>query len=335
MKKILLAVLAAAALACAFASVRWRSSQWEDVFVMPFRDGEKEASVSLKIGQSVKSFAEDVRDAGIVTDSGNLLYWLAKNGTDRKLRAGTYSLKSGASWQVAERLKTAVPSYSQATIIPGALPQAPLSIGTEQQQADAISDDGNFPEGMRKLLPKEPEFRAAFLIPETYSLVEASPSELVKQASASWYARFGKKIDSADAACRAAVIASLLQREAQLDSEYPVIAGVIENRLAKGMALQIDASVVYAWYLKHGEKLKRVLYRHLEVDSPYNTYRNAGLPPMPICVPSAAAWEAAVSPQKNGYYYYVADGSGGHRFAKDKKTHDKNVRDYRKKTVSR
>lgn len=311
--------------------MRLRSSQWKDVFVMPFHKDENKASVSLKYGQSLRSFAISALKKGIVADSGNLLYWLSKNGVDRKLKSGTYELTSGPSWYVAEQLKTAVPTYSAVTIIPGVLTQSPLPLGTKEEQREAIKNLDNFPEKMRNILPEQIEFRSAFLLPETYSLVECTPSELVKQASAAWFSRFGSKVNDISAAKRAAVIASLLQREAQLESEYPIIAGVIENRLAKNMPLQIDASIIYAWYLKNGTKLKRVLYKHLDIDSPYNTYRTVGLPPLPICVPSASAWEAAISPQKNGYYYYVANGLGGHNFAKSQKEHAKNVKTYRNK----
>ena len=148
--------------------------------------------------------------------------------------------------------------------------------------------------------------------------------------AAAWYARFGALLTDKDNALRTAVIASLLQREAQIDSEYPVIAGVIENRLAQNMLLQIDASVVYAWYLQKGETLKRVLFKHLGVDSPYNTYKTAGLPPLPVCVPSAQAWEGALAPEKNDFLYYVARGDGSHRFAKTEAEHQKNVLLYRK-----
>ena len=183
---------------------------------------------------------------------------------------------------------------------------------------------------MRPILPKEPSSRAAFLLPETYSLVDQTPAELVSQASSAWFDQFGAALKDKNYAFRTAVIASLLQREAMKDEEYPVIAGVIENRLAKKMLLQIDASVVYAWRIEKGQTLTRVLYKHLELDSPYNTYKRPGLPPAPICVPSLAAWQGALAPQENKYYYYVAKGDGYHHFSRTQKEHQAAVRKYRR-----
>ena len=95
--------------------------------------------------------------------------------------------------------------------------------------------------------------------------------------------------------------------------------------LAKGMKLQIDATVVYAWRLK-GRKVTRVLNSDLTVQSPYNTYNITGLPPHPICIPGLAAWAAAIDPEKNDYYYYVAGKNGYHYFAKTYSEHLRNIK---------
>lgn len=329
MKKFLFFCVISAALAAAFASQRWEKSQWIDVLLMPFHKDERSAEIPLKSGQSLRSFAKAMQERGIVADSRNFLFWLVRKGGDRSLKAGNYKVSSGPSWYVVDQLKDAEPAYFSATILPGSLPQTPFPFGSAEEQKAALSDSANFPEAVRGILPDAPEVRAAFLLPETYSLVERSLSELTKQASAAWCARFGSAVGDRARALRAAVVASLIQREAAKNEEYPVIAGVIENRLAKNMLLQIDAGVVYAWYLLTGETLKRVLFKHLEIDSPYNTYKHAGLPPAPICVPSAAAWKGALSPQKHDFYYYVAGEGGAHRFAKTQKEHERNVKAYR------
>ena len=94
------------------------------------------------------------------------------------------------------------------------------------------------------------------------------------------------------------------------------------------MLLQIDATVVYAWRLK-GQKLTRVLNKHLELDSPYNTYKYPGLPPRPICVPGIEAWGAALDPEFNDYLYYVAGKDGYHHFSKTFTEHKANIRQIR------
>lgn len=108
------------------------------------------------------------------------------------------------------------------------------------------------------------------------------------------------------------VIASLIERETRVDDERPQVASVIYNRLQKSMPLQIDATVQYAL----PQWKDRLTYDDLKVDSPYNTYKNPGLPPGPICNPSASSIDAALNPATTGYLYYVLapDNSGRHVF---------------------
>jgi UPF0755 protein len=127
-------------------------------------------------------------------------------------------------------------------------------------------------------------------------------------------------------------LASLVERETRVDAERPLIAGVLLNRLRIGMRLQCDASVQYAreraqasGTLKIGHK-ERLLYRDLEIESPYNTYRNAGLPPGPICNPGKAALQAAVAPRASEYLFYVMSPKlKRHRFAKTFDEHRRNI----------
>ena len=123
-----------------------------------------------------------------------------------------------------------------------------------------------------------------------------------------------------------AALASLVERESKAASDRDKIASVIYNRLEIGMKLQIDATVLYAL----GEWKDRVLYSDLEVDSPYNTYRYAGLPVGPIASSGKASLEAAIYPASTDYYYYVlkGDGSGEHNFAEDAATFEKYKQEY-------
>ena len=192
----------------------------------------------------------------------------------------------------------------------------------------ALCDDRYYPEPMRKFLPESEESRIAFLLPETYFVVDESPEELVRVASHSWWIRYGDRLPSdvtPEFLEERAIVASMVQREALWDAERAAIAGVIENRLNRNMLLQIDATVVYAWKLE-GVHLTRVFYRHLTLDSPFNTYVVAGLPPAPICIPSAASWEAALAPASNNYYFYVARRDGYHYFARTYDEHRRNIR---------
>ncbi len=107
-------------------------------------------------------------------------------------------------------------------------------------------------------------------------------------------------------------IASMIEREAMVDREKPIIASVIYNRLEKNMLLQIDATVLYAL----GRHKGRVMYKDLRIKSSYNTYRNRGLPPGPIASPGFQSIMAALHPARTDYLYYVATGKGDHIFSK-------------------
>ncbi|NPV27358.1 MAG: endolytic transglycosylase MltG [Firmicutes bacterium] len=105
-------------------------------------------------------------------------------------------------------------------------------------------------------------------------------------------------------------LASLIEKEAKVSEERPIIAGVLYNRLRLGMPLQVDATILYAL----GEHRERVLYRDLEVDSSYNTYRHTGLPPGPIASPGEDSLKAALNPTNHNYLYYVSRNDGTHEF---------------------
>ncbi|MBK9737820.1 MAG: endolytic transglycosylase MltG [Saprospiraceae bacterium] len=124
---------------------------------------------------------------------------------------------------------------------------------------------------------------------------------------------------------QAYIVASIVEKESNYDPEKSTIAGVYLNRLKTGEKLQADPTVVFAT----GEfGLKRVLYSHLEMDSPYNTYKYAGLPPGPICMPSIASLEAVINADSHDYMFFCAkaDNSGIHAFAKDYAEHQKNAK---------
>ncbi|MBM3162745.1 MAG: endolytic transglycosylase MltG [Chlorobi bacterium] len=120
-------------------------------------------------------------------------------------------------------------------------------------------------------------------------------------------------------------LASIVEAETPLDEEKPIVASVYLNRLKKKMRLQADPTVQYALQ----EDARRLYYRDLAVDSPYNTYRYAGLPPGPICNPGAASILAVLNPADTGYLYFVATGKGGHNFSETLSGHEDNIRKYR------
>lgn len=174
-----------------------------------------------------------------------------------------------------------------------------------------------------------------FLFPETYNFApDWTPyqiaSRMVKEfdtrVSPLYNAQAGK-LPFKLSLEQVTVLASLVEREARLDSERPIIAGVYYNRLKKGMKLDCDATVLYAL----GSKKETLLYSDLEIDSPYNTYKYAGLPPTPICSPGLAAIKATLSPAHHNYLYYVRNdkkNDGSHVFSATLQEHENAIKKY-------
>ncbi len=167
-----------------------------------------------------------------------------------------------------------------------------------------------------------------YLFPDTYFLPYDTPAEqvirrMLDNLERRVIHRLGKEIERSGRSLHEVLtIASLIEREAKVPEDRPLISSVIENRLRLGMPLQIDATVLYA----QGEHKPRVLYRDLEVESDYNSYRRRGLPPGPIANPGLACIEAALRPAKTDYLFYVAASDGSHLFATTYEEHRANIR---------
>jgi len=156
-----------------------------------------------------------------------------------------------------------------------------------------------------------------YLFPETYTFgLGLSARQVIQTMVDTFDSRIVKpnrsKLSDPDELHKMVTIASLVEREARVGQDRPLIASVITNRLRTNMRLQIDATVLYAMKLHKS----RVLYRDLDTESAYNTYRNRGLPPGPIANPGLASIEAALNPAATDYLYYVAQPDGTHKFAR-------------------
>jgi UPF0755 protein len=128
---------------------------------------------------------------------------------------------------------------------------------------------------------------------------------------------------------RTVILASIVEKETAVPEERPLVASVYHNRLTKRIALDADPSIIYAELLA-GTYQGALHHADMQFPSPYNTYRNPGLPPGPIGNPGRSALEAAMHPAQTDYYYFVADAQGHHRFARTMEEHNRNVLAYRK-----
>lgn len=184
-----------------------------------------------------------------------------------------------------------------------------------------------------------PENVFAFFLPDTYEMFwTASVTEIFsrmkKEYDAFWNSdRLAKARAQRLTPMQVSVLASIVSGETLKQFEYPVIAGVYLNRYRKGMKLQADPTVAFCY----DYKLDRILKKHLTVDSPYNTYKYAGLPPAPINVPPKACLDAVLEPQNHNYIYFCASPAfdGTHRFAVSYSDHLKNARAFQRELTAR
>lgn len=176
-------------------------------------------------------------------------------------------------------------------------------------------------------------------IPNTYEFYWNTSAEEFRNRMKKEYDRFWNETRMAQAEKlnltkeEVMSLAAIVQKETAMTEERPRVAGVYLNRLRVGMLLQADPTVIYAMKKSSGDfdqVIKRVLYADLEIDSPYNTYKYAGVPPGPIAMPDISSIDAVLNPEKHDYFYFVADveNFGYHKFAKSLAQHNINKASY-------
>ncbi|RPJ72215.1 MAG: endolytic transglycosylase MltG [Acidobacteria bacterium] len=325
----LLAVVVAALGAGAWWFLQYSLSQ-------PYKGYEApEQFVEIAQGDGSRSIARKLVDAGVVRDEWSFRAALWQSGAARRLKAGEYRFdRPLAVRQVVDMLARGAVYLRQVTFREG-LTIREMSrvyeahcLGTAASFVKAAGDAALG----RDLDPRAPD-REGYLFPETYSLPRRSAaSDLVKMM----VGRFRNVFDEGlQAELRrqgrdlreAVTLASLVEKESARAEERPLIAGVYRQRLKIGMALQCDPTVIYA--LDRAGRYKGNLTKEgLAFDSPYNTYRNPGLPPGPIAAPGRGALAAAIRPADVDYLYFVSRNDGSHAFARTLDEHNRNVHKY-------
>lgn len=277
-------------------------------------------------GEGASEVAYRLEQEGFVPDGAAFRAYLIYSGIETRLQAGEFTLSPALTpLQVATRLQDATPTQVRFVVLPGwrmeeiaaSLPTSGLSITPAQFLAAAKSPPGGF-----DFLPAGASAEGFFL-PDTYVLPRGANAEDLVRAMLNNFAlslrsdlRSGFARQGLDV-YEAVILASIVQREAVVADEQPMIASVFLNRLKVGMRLQTDPTVQYAISYDPLWWKSPLALADLEVDSPYNTYKVDGLPPAPIASPSLGALQAVAFPAQTPYYYFRArcDGSGLHLFA--------------------
>ncbi|NUQ50388.1 MAG: endolytic transglycosylase MltG, partial [Phycisphaerae bacterium] len=275
--------------------------------------------------------AAESLDAGGVIRSARAFSWYATlAGRDRRIKAGTYLIDRRSSWNaILGALEAGRGIVFSVTIPEGwdlkaIVPAIARTMSVPETALDTATRDT----ALIRRLGIPTASLEGYLFPETYLLPEgASAAAIVGRLVNEFERRWKPEWNAALARLgmtrhQIVTLASIIEKEARVDSERPLISAVYHNRLRRGMLLQADPTVLYAL----GRHASRVLYRDLEVRSPYNTYRNAGLPPGPIASPGTASLEAALFPAGVPYLYFVAHPDGHHEFRTTLREHNEAVR---------
>ena len=296
--------------------------------------------VTILPGASARTIAAEMEAAQVVS-ARDLESAVRDQGVADQLKAGTYALETGmtAADVVAQLVRgpNTQAVQSSVTILEGLTIHEVLdSLATQTGRPVAEFEDalrsGAVTSPFLVEAGADPQTDLAawegLLYPATYEFAPDAEATVILSTMAAELVRRVEEVDWSQlgdlgvSRYEALVIASLIEREAKLDTDRPLIASVIYNRLAAGMPLQIDATVIYAM----GENPGRVLAADLEIDSPYNTYRINGLPPTPIGVVRQASLEAAANPAETEYrFYVVVSADGAHGFSVTYEEHQQRV----------
>lgn len=293
---------------------------------------DNDTKVVIEEGSSTEIIGTVLEEAGLIKNSSYFRLFAKCNDVDNLFKAGTYTFTAGR-WSVAavsDMLVTGTlrsEGEIQVTIVEG------LTVAqTAQQLADAgIGQVENYLQYARKgdfsqydYIPAvgteiEPATRLeGFLFPDTY-MIDPTWSEadiidmLLAQFAYVWESNgYQELVDAAGYSVYDIVtMASLVEKEAKIKEDRPLIAGVFYKRMDMGMKLESCATVQFIL----GEPKEVLLYSDTKIDNPYNTYLYEGLPPGPICCPGKAAIEAALHPTVSDYLYFRARTDGSHRFS--------------------
>ncbi len=282
--------------------------------------------VEIKEGDSFYEIIDNLYNFGLINDPLAFEIYLRLNNLTAKLQAGHYRLDTSMSAEkIAEKIVAGDTATDEFSISEGArvydLADEIVELGADREKILAIIKEKEL-----DFLPDEREDinynLEGYLLPETYYIPYGAEEEEIINLM---LREFRKKIkplkediaESDFSIHEIVTIASLIEGEVMLDSEKTMVSSVIHNRLENDMRLQLDATVQYLI----DEHRFRILYRDLEIDSPYNTYQRRGLPPGPINNPGIDAIEAVLNPEETDYLYYVATGDGSHIFTETYQEH--------------
>ncbi len=301
----------------------------QSVGAMDIENGEA-VTVEVPSGASTDKIANILFDNGLIMNKFIFKYHVKNSDADGKLKAGTFDLNTNmaldniiesltVSQKSTNTLRFTIPEGYELKQVVEKL--ADENIIDKDRFLELTSDKSNF-EGSYEFLKllEDGQSLEGFLFPSTYEIYNDSTEEVVIEKMLSQFEKIYMEdivpnMEQVNLSLNEIItLASMVEREAVVDKERSMMASVLYNRLEINMPLQIDATVQYAL----GERKERLLYKDLEIESPYNTYLYKGLPPGPISSPGENSIIATMNPSESEYFFYVlkGDNTGEHTFTK-------------------
>jgi UPF0755 protein len=285
----------------------------------------EEARITVEQGDTLSSVADKLDEAGVIGSSMLFTLEARLGGQSTEIKPGQYTFSSEEdSDEILAKLTAgeAVPTF--AVTVPEGL--------TLEQTAETVAETGKVSAADFEAAAKKTDYGYAFLedpaikttegflFPKSYEFEEGTNASQIVNRMLEQYLIETETLDIEGAKDRLnltehelVTVASLIEREASNSEERPLVASVIYNRIRQGMPLQIDATIQYA----RGKPKEDLSLQDLEIDSPYNTYENPGLPPGPIASPSRESLQAAIEPAETDYLYYVLKANGEEHYFTD------------------
>jgi len=296
-------------------------------FALPEKESQ-ETPVILIVprGASLSQIADSLQKKGLIEQTKLFQFWAKTLGHETSLKAGIYDIPKGLNYpQLISYLANTKPVDIRVMLIEGwstenIIKELSQKLQLEFHLLDSLVNDPGF----CLQVGVKANNLTGYLLPDTYAFPYGISEQqvlhyLVQKTIAIFNSDTVKAVLSSSGynLHQLTTLASIVEGEAMIDVERPVIASVYWNRLNRGMKLQADPTVQFA--LKG--KPRRLLYKDLKIDSPYNTYRYSGLPPGPINNPGKASILAVLFPERTNYIYFVAKGDGSHVFSRNSSEH--------------
>lgn len=282
--------------------------------------------VAIPQGATMRVASDSLAKAGVIHFPRLFRVYASLRRHDRAIRSGTYLLHRNAGWgYVLDALRGGKGIVRVVTIPEGfSLSQIEPLVATKLgQPLDSVKAATRDTALLHRLDVPTPTLEG-YLFPDTYTFPDGTTARaaidlMVRRFEQVWKPEWTARLDTVHLSRNDVMtLASIVEKEARLPEERPVIAAVYLNRMRDGVLLQADPTVQYAL----GKHVARVFYKDLEVESPYNTYKHKGLPPGPIASPGKPSIEAALYPANVPYEYFVAFPDGHHEFRRDLKGHE-------------